>query len=203
MAIRRRTVVLLFALAGVALLGVVHRRPRVWVYDRVESHPAALDYYEPTPAQSAAMFAQLTAPKGFRRTSVECDKNEACFHNPSSMILSETLVDRWASEAGLAVDRKYPAVLCVRHPHIRPGHIRLMGCGGISATRGKSEVDVFAHSLVLGGPHGIRPTNARFKKLQGTELHLIDFGVPDLKAIRDQEAEFAKERARVAKESGK
>lgn len=195
MAIRRRTVVLLFVLAGVGLFGAFHHRPRVWVYDRVESHPAALDYYEPTPAQSAAMFAQLTAPKGFRRTSAECDKNEACFHNPTSLILSEALVDRWASEVGLAVDRKYPALLCSRRFPARKERIKLMGCGGISAIRGRSEFDVFAHALVLAGPHGIRPTNVRFlNKLQGTELHVIDLGIPNLKAIHEEEAEAAKQR---------
>jgi hypothetical protein len=193
MAIRRQTVALLFLLAGIALVGVLHHRPRVWVYEHLEPDTAPPDYYAPTAAQSAATFARLTAPKGFSRRLAGCWKNEACFHSPASMLLSVALVDRWATEAGLTVDHENSAVRCLRDFRARPGRITLMGCGGMSATRGKAEIDVFSHSLVLAGRHGLRPTNARVNKLQGTELFLIDLGVPNVKEIHKEEAEAAKE----------
>ncbi len=194
-AIRRQTVALLCLPAGVALLGMLHHRPRAWVYSAAEvMPPKPPDFYAPTPAQAASTFAQVTAPKGFRRASLPgCGEEDACFHDPTSVILSVPLVDRWATEAGLTVDHENAAIVCPRHIRGRPGRIRLMGCGGVSATLGRSVFDVIAHSLVITGRHGIRPTNVRVEKIQGTELLLADFGVPNVDAIRKQQAELAKE----------
>lgn len=190
MAIRRQTVALLVALGGVVVFAALYHRPRV-----SEREPV---FYTPTPAQVSATFARLRTPKGFSPTRRICSGNELCFHRSPSVKLSPARMDQWLREADLAPVRRSgaPGAECAT-THVRHTHFVIMHCGQFLANEGKVTIDAYATSVLLEEAHGPRATTVRLGSAstgyEGTELHLLDFGVPSPETIRAEQAE-AKER---------
>ena len=188
MAIRRQTLALLVLLGGVVLLAALYHRPRV---SERELQPS---FYPATPAQVATTFAKLRTPKGLSSTRRDCGE-ALCFYRSPSITLSPARIVQWLRETGLAHVRRSvaPFMNCETVHHRNYGRLVLMVCNGFQAKEGKFVISAYANSVLLEGAHGPLATTALLGKAEtgfrGTELHLLDAGVPTPETIRAEQAD--------------
>jgi hypothetical protein len=189
MAFRRQTVALLVVLGGAVVLLALHDR------SRAAQAGLQLPYYATTPARASATFAKLKAPRGFSPSRRECGAEDFCFYRAPSVVLSRPRIVQWLSEAGLSRIRRSLVLFtnCPTVHHRTHAHLLLMVCAGFRANAGPVVISAYANSVLLIGAHGPRPTTALLGNprtgFEGTELDLLDDGVPTPETVRDEQVE--------------
>ena len=112
-----------------------------------------------------------------------------------SVALSSPGIVQWLSEAGLS--RVRPSLLtftnCPTIHHRAHARLVLMVCGGFRASEGQVVITAYADSVLLKEAHGFRATTALLGKartgFKGTELDLLDDGLPTPETARDEQVE--------------
>jgi hypothetical protein len=181
MAMRRQTWLLLVVLAGVGLFAAVHP-PRWSARPKLERELVPLPISEP---QLNAAYARIKAPRGFRRTHecwVPTDRGGFCAARWPSIPPTQSLLSRWALEAGFSIKRNHLPRVCRRFH--RDG-LQISSCSLIGVLHGE-EFSVFATAAVLvrrGVATGTSATVGHPDKphghLRGTQLNFIDGGTTE------------------------